>query len=325
MAVALFRIDFGTVLPLLIFMLYSKSSGGLWLPDSILLKGVIPFLNNDIGLVKYVVLKTFYGFLRAPWVASLVVFGMGAFFFRPKVRKGYRDYKTILIILFLGTAVLHMTLASVGWFYRYEAYVVALGLFALWQNTPDFLSRAKASPKSPKMIILFGLIFLLSFPLFSRAYKALGTISTASKNMYDQHFTLARFLKKHYKNQPVLLNDIGILTLYGQVRSVDLVGIGNNKVARSILKKNYTTKTMEQLASKSTAEIAVIYDHVFSEFKGLPDSWKKIGLLRIQNNVVAGSDSIGLYAFHQASAALLREQLFHFQSDLPSGVTLLVR
>ena len=40
---------------------------------------------------------------------------------------------------FIGSAVLHMQFASTGWFYRYEAYVMCFGIYAVAAGLADHL------------------------------------------------------------------------------------------------------------------------------------------------------------------------------------------
>ena len=117
-----------SLLPPALYGLVSLAHGWYALPNPVILKGA---LGEGLTGWRRIALVPFLGgwgeLARTPHVLALVALAAVTLLARwrsPSSREG------TLLIVFIGTAILHLQYARTGWFYRYEAYLVALGIVA---------------------------------------------------------------------------------------------------------------------------------------------------------------------------------------------------
>ena len=119
--------------PVAAFALYSVAHGGLVLPNSVLMKsgpGRFSTVGAGVSAVATDWLAIGNLFLRP----SLLVLTLGVLIgllLTPSARLTSASRSAWLAVLFLGTSLLHACLVKVEWFFRYEAYLMALGLLAI--------------------------------------------------------------------------------------------------------------------------------------------------------------------------------------------------
>src|SRR5262249_10609489 len=94
-----------------------------------------------------------------------------------------------LLLLFLGTLLLHLQVAAVGWFYRYEAYLVVLAAFVF---TVALFSEDRASEcprplaeRVPARYVGYALVLLGALMIGRGALSLLHTPVAALR--IDQH------------------------------------------------------------------------------------------------------------------------------------------
>ena len=112
----------GCIVPGL-YALYSMAHGSLPLPNSLLLKGTFHAAGNLAGLLNALGLHALTQLQATGHLLALVVLVLGA----PLVRASARQAARWLPAAFAAATLAHLQFASTGWFYRYEAYLVAAG------------------------------------------------------------------------------------------------------------------------------------------------------------------------------------------------------
>lgn len=85
-----------------------------------------------------------------PAILVLIVFALAVYIHRLRKGNGPWEERQVIIALFVATTLLHFQLASVGWLLRYEAYRIALGLFAIAAAAPEYLPVKSAPNQSLK-------------------------------------------------------------------------------------------------------------------------------------------------------------------------------
>jgi len=121
-------------------------------------------------------------------------------------------------VIYATSALLHMQFAATGWFFRYEAYLVALGLFTLADTSAQDVQQARSAmgghPKraAAKLVAVLGLSALAISPLLERGVVSLRQVTKATRNIYEQHYQMGMFLKTFYSGAVVAANDIGAIT-----------------------------------------------------------------------------------------------------------------
>jgi len=228
-----------------------------------------------------------------------------------------------MLVIFISTALFHILFAGLGWFYRYEAYLMALGIFVIALGICEYLPE-KASINFnkallPKYIATGLLIFIIILPFGMRGFRGLLYTPLATKNIFEQQYQMGLFLKKFYQGKAVAANDIGAISYLADIDCLDLWGLGNLEVAKLKMKGNYKTQQIYNLTKKKKVKIAIVYDDWFesNEIGGIPPQWVKVGQLKISRNVVCASSTVSFYAVDPAEKDNLIENLKIFSYRLP--------
>ena len=310
-----------SILPIATYGLVSVSKGWYVIPNSILLKGNMPDLSSFGDIVKSLGLSGYQQLQRNQSALMLILGNLVVLYFRfIKDKKIWKD-SILMMIIFISTTFLHMQFAKIGWFYRYEAYLISLGVLviglSLTKGYPiEFRTRVRKQPIFQYIVLAFLIFFIVS-PLVIRGRLSLVRIPQASKNIYEQQYQIGLFLKKFYQGGSVAANDIGAINHLADIRCLDLWGLGNLNVASAKMRKRYNGGKIYEFAKSERIQIAIIYDHWFE----VPSQWVKVGQWKILDNVICGGDTVSFYAVNPMEKNILIRNLQKFSSFLPKGVT----
>jgi len=323
------------LLPIVLFGIYSVRQGSYFLPNSVLVKsenlpfsvkGMVEYVNN-ILINKLTVVKPQVKAIGSPppgisLLATqrlLFVFPL-AYLLYMRLMREKRVFADILVMV-TGCTLLHLALAATGWLYRYEAYLVMMALVVV----PVIVYQSRGQGMYPGRKELYGrgfavlLLFALFFPFVLRSAAAYSNIRQACVNIYQQQYQMGRFLKKYHMGDAVAANDIGAISYYGDIRTVDLWGLGDIEVARSRKGGYWSPAFLDSLVRRRQVKVMIVYDEWFSP--ELLSRWTKVATWQIQNNVILGGDTVSFYVPDRGDGAVLLGQLKEFQSSLPEGVT----
>ncbi len=317
-------LGFVCTLPVVIFGLYSMSKGSYFLPNSLLLKSdaagfspgeIFHFVFKGI-LEKLTTMPVGNGISPIATKYLLIILPLSYLFFAESLKKATRYRYVLLLLIFC--AFLQITLASTGWFYRYEAYLVlnsvvilSVLLYKCWS---DILPGFRRQP-----LVAGFITFILLLPVGFRSYNAFSDSSRACVNIYDQQFQMAKFLKTYYDIQPVAANDIGAISYYKKERPLDLYGLANIKVVRSVKNHYFSRAFVDSLSKSEHVVIAVLYESWFND--SLPMNWDKVATWTIPNNVICGDSKVTFYALDKTNIPDLKKYLREFQAVLPAGIS----
>ncbi len=221
-----------------------------------------------------------------------------------------------MLLIFLGTALLQVQFARVGWFYRYDAYLIAIGVLAIGLSWTKSESREIHIPSSRNLQFSAFLVILLLIPLGKRGVDSLRETPIAMKNIYEQQYQMGLFIQDYYSGQPVAINDVGAVNFLGSGNNLDLWGLASLEVARMKMQRTYSPASIRELAQNKGAKIAIVYP----SWVAVPDEWIRIGTWTIPDNIVCGSPTVTFYALTQEEADNLRGYLHRFSSNLPADV-----
>jgi hypothetical protein len=285
--------------------------GSFFLPNPVLLKGTIPragvfpFVQNA-GRVAFAAPHLLFLWLLAIW---LLVAGR------------LEQRSRVLLLIFILTAVLHVFFARVGWFFRYEAYLVALAILIDGVALSESISRRKREETSLlRMALAVSLASISTVFLLVRANRAIRETIPAMQNIYEQHYQMATFLREYYQEASVAANDIGAINFMADIRCLDLLGLGSAEVTRAKLSGQYDSSRIDELARSHRVQIAMIYSGWFNNEGGVPTRWVEMGEWNIHGCVVCGAPVVSFYAVEPAEAERLKRNLREFSSRLPATV-----
>ena len=304
-----FFLGLSSLLPLIIFGAISLSKGGWFIPNTTeklqlfsldkfhhtsAKEILLPFLLLAIALITYA--------LRS---------GKHSFFEPLQVWLG----------LLIGTIFIHLIVAPLGWFYRYEAYLIGFSIVVLGLvYRPYFLNLFGAHPKNYPQTIALGLLaFALIPPLLLRA-KSFFEIPRASRNIYQQQYQMSRFVQDFYPDAWVACNDIGAICYYNdRLHCLDLFGLGNLSVVRAKFTGAFNRQFIEELVRSHPVAVIMIYEAWFKDI-GIPNDWIKVGEWKVSDRLVLGGDTVAFYAPNEAKKDQLLRNLKLFKSQLPADV-----
>ena len=137
---------------------------------------------------------------------------------------------------------------------------------------------------------------------------------------------MSRLLGRFYKNQNVVVNDIGAIAYFSNVKIYDIAGLATTDVAGyyyknkdldpEIFNKKYHNYMASQILQKQCS-VAVIYPKWFPD--GIPKSWIPIASWTIEKKMGVANQTVVWYAMNQKEAETLLKNLKIF--DLNKNVT----
>ena len=310
------------VLPLCAYGILSVLNGSYFLPNPVLLKGNLPDVSGLEETIKNLA-HFVYQAVRAPHMLVLLSVVLILFLHSYKRQRQIWSYPTIMNTIFIVTTVLHMQFAGIGWFYRYEAYLLALGFFVIVRVGSDYLpaKRSVAFDRIlwPSHAAAALLVLLLVSPLAERAVVSLIRVPRATTNIYQQQYQMGLFLRDYYEGEAVAVNDIGAVNFVADIRCLDLWGLASIEVARLRLRNGYTQEMMRELVREKGVKIAILYDSWYGEYGGVPSEWVRVGQWQIPNSVLVDS-LVSFYAVDRLERDELVENLRSCSSQLPKEI-----
>jgi hypothetical protein len=292
----------------------SLAHGGYALPNPVLIKANLP--GGSVGetiklLTGYVALRRLFinAHLLVPVLAALLLL----------LRRGPAPRP--LLVLFVVVAALHLTAADLGWFYRYEAYLVGLGVLALAAagGAASGIGREWTGGglrRSARALAAIALAVICVGALADRGVRALLETPRATTNIYEQQYQMGRFLREAYPGASVAVNDIGAVNFLADLRCLDLMGLASADVAAHVRGGRYSPRTLEQLVRAHAVRVAVVYD----TWIRVPPGWRWAGAWTIRRNVVNGNATVSFYAVDPAEEGPLVQKLQRFAPRLPRSV-----
>ncbi len=292
----------------------SLANGWYFLPNSVLLKGnTLQFTLEGISAFLWRTINHFY---FSPHVVVLLIACLILYlWFKYQLKEGEK----ILIVLSVLVTFTHMMFAGVGWFFRYEAYIVLILMVIFIDVLNKYLDLQHINKWNlyDCGAIIF-LIFLFLMPLAMRTGLSFSQYPRAVTNIYEQQYQMGLFLQKYYQGQCVAANDIGAINYLADICTVDLYGLANMEIAKYKFSNSYDKHAMRRTVLDNDVKVIIIYNDWFNE--NIPSDWIEVGRWKILNNVVTGGDEISFYAPDVSSAKRLRNNLIDFSGTLPSTI-----
>lgn len=321
-----------SILPVMIYGFISTNQGWLFIPNSLIIKSfffssktVVFSLLTIERIINLLIYNLENVVLTILLLCSVVLF--------IKNKNNIWDFKNILLIIFLSTLIFNLFTLSPNvsintvffWAFRYDAYIVALGIFVLAIALKQFIPsntalKSNFSKKSGKnnnsLYLIIVIIVILLFSFGSRGCFMEST-PQATNNIYEQQYQMGLFVNEYYNGDNIIINDIGAVNYLTDVKCLDLFGLGSMETV-SMNKYGFNNNTISQLAHEKNVKIAIIYSRVFEDC--IPNSWIKVGEWEIKNNTVSLDKVVSFYATSPDEATKLNLNLKNFSSRLPSDV-----
>ena len=305
--------------PLIAYGIVSVQHGWLALPNSILLKANVPHGSTQAPAVRVLWNWALAG-VQAPHVLSLILFACCLLYVCVRRDRTIWTYATLALIQFVSMGLLHLEFARTGWFYRYEAYLVATGIVTCAVALQHL--RPVTAVRRPWALWLgYGCALVAIGTLGFKSYRSMVYGPRAYHNIYEQQYQMARFIGEYYNNATVVLNDIGAVCFFTEARVLDVYGLGSMEPARAKLGNHYNTQWLRGWASASDATLAVVYSTGWAgESFAIPSEWNRAATWTLSDNFVLAGDAVDLYAVQPAALSGLELNVSRFRSQLPPEI-----
>ena len=306
-----------SIIPVGIYGIISVKNGWYCLPNSILLKGHTPNPTVLKGLVKILGYTAYEQISANPHVLSLIALIIVLYIYRLISQKGFWGSGQLMAVIFLAGTLLHMNFAKTGWLFRYEAYLMACGLLV----TAVLLSEIPPHGTQSKFIAITAMAaaaILCVKPFAERAVNGAVQTPQAMNDRYVEHIHLARFVAQYYDNSTIMVNDIGVLSFYTNVRILDIFGLGSMEPA--VFRKRFTKPDTLAWARRMSAKVAILKTEWSDITPRIPDEWDKVGKWRVPRNVVFEDNTTEFFAIDPSEKAALAAHLRQFAPKLPNVV-----
>jgi hypothetical protein len=320
--------------PVVLYGVYSLGQGWFFLPNSLLSK-YSGIGRSDPAALWGMLARPFQPItdidvLRLPVWQSLAVIVLLMLLWRARTvpRRGLWDDRLLPAALFLGVAALHSLGITVEYFFRYQAYLNALGIWAIGcAGIPAVDWTAVRRPGAAVAAVCAAI--LVAIPLGSLGAQAMWKTPLASRNIWQQQYQMGLFLREFYPQGRVAANDIGAIDFLDDLHLTDLFGLASQPVMRAKLSGAWHSDlagTLDRLTAADSARIAVLYDNWFDPNPdtgkaAVPSQWVRVAAWTIPDNIVCGGATVTWYAVIPEEAAALRSALEKFSAGLPAGVT----
>jgi len=324
-------------LPVAVYGIAAMSKGWSWLPNSILIKsgagrGIFEVFEADHSMsqradnLNAVLFKGSHTKIDFAYELGLILFvGFLLLVHRIHVVPSRLGPSKILLLITLGTTYAHVQWGAIKSYYRYEAYVVALGFMVLIPLVVDVYRHLGVPPvnrgrRVARVVALVVVLVLFLGPFLSRGGRSIFVLPRASANIFEQQYQMGRFVARYYDRIPIAANDIGAINYLADARCLDLVGLSSRQVSRDRRHAGLSTEMIQRWTDDNGTKIAIVYDVWFKDGKLFPDTWEKIGMWAIEHAYVCADEEVSFYAVDPDEASSLRAHLQEFRSELPDRV-----
>jgi hypothetical protein len=296
------------------FALYSVEHGWHALPNSVLVKAPAHQWKTAHAIGMALGGQCLQQLASNPHVLVLVVAAAAALW--ALGRDGHRrilEGPRALLVIFLGTTLLHLQFAQTNWFYRYEAYLLAFGILALGLAAAD--GPLLPVPRWAQAVAMVA----LAIPLATRSADALSRTVDAAKNIHDQQWQLGRFLRDEMGTRSVASYDIGSVSYLSDVHLVDLGGLGTLETGNVLMRGGFTRPAFDRILRSHDVELVALPLTLFKDL--IPKSWRMVGQWKAPGpNRLLMEDVVTFYATG-SSAQDLEARLRDFsEHELPADL-----
>ena len=309
-------------LPILVYGIVSLKNGWHFFPNSILLKAHLTSSGGLTTTIKTIFFNVIIQIGKSPQILVLLLISFILLIERNFKKKFVLDSVNSLALLFILTSLVHMQLGSIGWFYRYEAYLVALGIFTNSYCIFDRFDRYKEyfiqTSRSMKVVFIVAFAILL-IPLFYRAVDSTLVTTKAQKNIRDQQLLMTKFVERYYTNDNIAVNDIGMVSYETEANIIDVWGLANNQTGNAILGGYYNSEFFQKFLDDNNVKLVISYEFLFGRPGVKPDDWELVATWLAHDNYVLGDVLLGFYAREEDIPELL-ENLDQFEPFIHSDV-----
>jgi hypothetical protein len=250
-------IGVAALVPTAMFGAISVANGSYFLPNPLMVKAVgettstlqallKPFGNEDLAFLQ--------NNRAMPILLALGLLGALAHW---STRRGFWRPPVVLPLLLAAMILLHghFVFSPLYWVYRYDAYLVAFGIFVAAVVLIE-IPGPRALPRG----VMAALLLAALVPMIADLREGLepDTEIEGMRGTYREQYQTAQFIRRYYPGATVIVNDLGAVTYYTQARILDLVGLGDIEPVRIMRRSAYTSSDVTAWTAPYHPSIAIV-------------------------------------------------------------------
>jgi hypothetical protein len=306
-------------LPILLFGLFSRGNGGMWVPNSLVMKT----LDHSSIFHKLLIVPHQ---LSSRYVCEIGMTGLVLTLFCLAVfgwSRGLSNIRRNMLLIFLGTCLLHIQFARLQTATpRYESYFTGAGILV---GSLGFYDLRRANQCSKRLLFslrIMAAVALLPLILYRGIWWEIVCVNGAT-SIYRQQYQAAQFFSRYYRGQPIVANDVGAVSFFADVHCLDLWGLGSNEVAQRRANGTFTTVAVREMALRRNVDVGFLYSTAFTGTESLPKDWIEVATWTIPtaHGNTTWSSTISFYATSPNGVGKLLRNLQDYQGALPPNVT----
>lgn len=326
-------------LPLLVYGGLSVLQGAHILPNSLYIKANLNESLSLQSLIQRLGIQPIYAnLLRMPdflaFTMLISLLTLAVTYYRrftpsnPENNPQRWTQPTTIALIWLGTMILHLQYAAIGWFMRYEAYLIGSAVFVCMMLAQPLLLRLqwrswrlRDGLQAEHLLWLLVWLLPLAFAyngLASRLTYTMNATPRATNDIYRYHYQLALFVHRYYPDATIAANDIGALSYYNRGDVVDLYGLGDATITRAIRQHRYDAAFVDRYTAQRQVDFVVV-NPAWLDYR-TPDEWIPVANWVFTQKTVIPHHTLTFYAFDYDSAYILSQYLRIFARAMPDGI-----
>ena len=289
------------LLPVAVFGLVSVANGSYFLPNPLMVKAVGENASMLAALLKPFGSEDLAFLQNNRAMPILLALGLLGALAHGLSRRGFWR-APVLFPLALAAMILlhgHFVFSPLFWVYRYDAYLVAFGIFVV----AVALVELPAPGALPRGVLPAFLVAAL-VPLLADVREGLfpGAEVEGMQGTYLEQYQTAQFLQRYYPRDAVIVNDLGAVTYYTEARILDLVGLGDIDPLRIMRRSAYTSRDVVAWTAPYQPSIAIVSLNWSVVRPLIPLEWVRVAIVEVPPN----RHPVGYYAVDPKQAWTLR-------------------
>ena len=289
------------LLPVVAFGVFSVANGSYFLPNPLMVKAV-----GETASMASALLKPFgsedLAFLQnnraMPILLGLGLLGALA---HALARRGFWR-PPVLFPLALAAMILlhgHFVFSPLFWVYRYDAYLVAFGIFVAAVVLVEMPSPGALPRGALPALLVASLV-----PMVADVREGLFPDAEIEgmQGTYREQYQTAEFIRRYYPRDAVIVNDLGAVTYYTQARILDLVGLGDLEPLVIMRRGPYTSRDVVAWTARYEPSIAIVSLNWSVVRPLIPSEWVRVAVVEVPPN----RHPVGFFAVDRKQAWALR-------------------
>lgn len=309
--------------PWLIYGAVNLHYGHYFLPDSLLLKSAdeLDALHHGSGQYLLFTIGKKMKLLQDHAVLGWLFWALAGALLVSTCRSvnQWNSKSVILGSTVLMAIILHTLFGKFGWLYRYENYLIYLGVLAgggLLAQAGKTVNQWNSKSVMVGVPLLLIALFL-GWKLWWRTADSYRAGTVGGQNIYRHQRFMAEFFRRNYNGRTLLVHDIGLLGWRTDCRFVDVSGLSGGPILRLEREGQLDSASLKPILQERNPVLALLYPHIARPLRS--STWIPVDTLIIRPNVVMSSDTVLVFAFDSKEMIRARTLLRSESIFLKSG------